>query len=160
MIKSFAKLIVAGAALVAASSMAHALLVTAGIAPGNFTFTAPSVLVPINGASTSVGFTLGAPQRLIITFSAECAVNAAAGSNGAWVDIDVRMDGVALAPTNTTFDAFCSSNGTAGFDGWTRASITVPVTVAAGAHSVTILARLNNGATGGWISDRALVIER
>ena len=82
------------------------------------------------------------------------------GSSGAWVDIDVRMNGVAIAPTAGSPDAFCSSNGTAGFDGYVRASITLRVPIIVGNNTLTVLGRLNNGATGGWLSDSAVVVER
>ena len=142
-------------------SPASALVVASGFRVANFTFVAPTAIVPINGAALAVPFFVPAPTRVVITFSAECAVDAVAGVNDAWIDIDIRIDGaVIVPPTGGTLEAFCTANGTAGFDGYTHPSITVVANVAAGAHNVSILARRNNGATGGWIGDSSIVLER
>jgi hypothetical protein len=70
------------------------------------------------------------------------------------------MNGVAIAPSAGSPDAFCSSNSTLGFDGWVRGSITLVVPVAFGANTLTVQGRLNSGATGGWFGDTATVIEK
>ncbi len=124
----------------------------------NFSFTTPTALVPITSAGgTSLSFNLTAPKKLLITFSAECSSSGTAG----WVDIDVLVDGVAQAPTNQTADAFCSNNTTVGHDGWVRGSVTlVTGSIPIGAHTVSILGRINAGSTGGWLSDTATVVQK
>jgi hypothetical protein len=105
-------------------------------------------------------------QRLIITYPAECAVNAPAGNNSAWMDVDIVLLNAAGAvvytapPTAGSFDAFCSANGTAGFDGWESNAVTavVPPTFAAGFYRAQVRARLNAGATGGWFGERQLTV--
>ena len=159
--RSALALALSAAAAAAFPSPSSALVVASGVHIGNFTFVAPTTLVPINGVALALPFGVPSASRVVITYSAECAVNAAAGVNNAWVDIDIRIDGVLIVPpTLGPNDAFCTSNGTAGFDGWTHPSITVVATVAAGAHNVSILARRNGGATGGWVGDSSIVLER
>ncbi len=75
-----------------------------------------------------------------------------------WLDLDITFNGVVVAPTVGTDDAFCSTNGTAIIDGCTRASITVVVQGIKGNNNVTIHARGNAGATGTWLGDSSLVI--
>src|SRR5262245_42525787 len=94
------------AALVVAPLAAQADLVTAGTHRGAFSFATSAAFVPISGLGTSLRFNLPTAKAVIITFSAECAVNAPRGNTTAWVDIDVRVDGIALPPTDTDKDAF------------------------------------------------------
>lgn len=129
------------------------------VRPGNFSFATPSAFVPLNAAgATTLVFNQGGATPRVLTYSAECTVDAPAGNNFAWLDIDVYVNGVAVPPTAGTADAFCSADGVAGFGGYTRPSITIAINPVAGANSVRILARLNAGATGGWLGDSALVV--
>lgn len=118
-----------------------------------------TVFLPLNTAgATSLSFNLDKAQKKVLTFSAECSVNAPAGNSSAWVDIDIIVNGVVVAPTTGNLDGFCSANGTAGFDGWETNSITVVIPGIVGANSVRIQARLNGGATGLWFGERSLVV--
>jgi hypothetical protein len=151
---------VASAAALFVPSVASADFLKRSFHAANFSFTSPTVLVPINSGATVLSFTLTAPDVIVVTFSAECSVNAPAGNSGAWVDIDLRLDGVAIVPTAGTSDAFCGADGVSGFGHWTRVSITTAVSVPAGTHTISVLGRLNFGATGGLISDSSLVLEQ
>lgn len=128
------------------------------------TRTLPSVftangLLRLNDANNTIAtFNLNAPQRKLLTFSAECAVNAPAGTFGAWVSIDILHNGVELSPTAGPDDAFCAANGTLGIDGWTFPSVTVVIPGVAGANQISINARLVGTATSGRIDDSVLVI--
>ncbi len=124
--------------------------------------------IPIPGM-TSNAFSNLRNQRFVVTFSAECAVNAAAGNTSAWVDVDIVLINVAsgalvatLAPTAGSGDAFCSANGTAGADGWGSYAVVAvsPLPLAAGTYRVQVRAHLNNGATSGWFGERTLTIDR
>lgn len=150
------------AALSVATVPASAVVQAFGSNAANFSFTTPTALVPLNNGATSIPFNIpgAANVRVAITFSAECAVGAPAGNTGAWVDIDILVDGVAVSPTNQVNDAFCSANGSAAVDGWATNSITVARLLAPGPHRLTVQGRLNNGATTGWLSDTATVIQR
>ena len=150
--------------LPATQAAAQSIVVNA--VPGNWSFVgAAQVQVP--GTLTNVFFK-PANVRLIATFSAECAVGAPAGNTSAWVDLDIVLLNAAgavvhtLAPTLGSSDAFCSSNGTAGVDGWATQSVTayVPFNFPAGNYRAEVRARINAGATTGWISDRTLLISR
>jgi hypothetical protein len=146
--------------LAAVATAAVAAVRLSAVRPGNWTVANPAaVLVPLNGAGAlQLTFNLPAAGRKVLTYSAECAVNAAAGSSSAWLDLDIIVNGAVVAPTVGVNDAFCTSNGTAGSDGWSRNSITVVIAGLAGANTVRVQARGNNGATGLWLGDSALVI--
>lgn len=135
------------------------------IQPANFPFSGAGVLTDV-GLVTNV-FTKPANQRLIVTFSAECAVDAPAGNTTAWLDVDLELlDAVTnavvltLTPSVGNMDALCSSNGTAANDGWASNSVQglVPWNFAAGNYKVRVRARLNNGATGGWLGERMVSV--
>lgn len=151
--------LVAAGVLVAGSAWAH--LITSVTAPGAFTFAGTVVLAGM----TTPGFAMAAGERFVVTFSADCAVNAPAGDVTSYTDVDIALMGPApliLQPTNALGGRFCSANGTAGFDGHARHSITVTgVAAAAGVYTVQVRGR-TNGAPGAqaWYGDRALVVTR
>lgn len=124
----------------------------------NFTSTATVFLPLTSSGGSTVSFNMSAAGRKVLTFSAECSVNAPAGNTVGWVDIDILVNGVVVSPTTGSADAFCAANGTLGFDGWETNSITVVIPVVAGANNVRIQARPNGGATGLWFGERALVV--
>jgi len=159
--KSLVVAATAAACIAAASVPAMAEVVLYASKSSNFSFTTATAMVPLKGnGRTSLSFVFSEnPKGMrVITFSAECAVDAPAGSFTGWVDIDILVNGIAVPPTDQTSDAFCSSNGTVGFDGWATQSISVARKLNAGPHTIEVRARLNGGATGGWISDTALVV--
>lgn len=155
-----------GAIATLATSHASADVLTAVTAPANWTFAgAAQVAVP---GMTSALFANPLNGRFVVTFSGECAVNAPAGNSSAWTDVDIVVLNAAgalvrtLPPTVGAADAFCASNGTAGFDGWESNSITAVngVGLPAGVYRVQVRARLNGGATGGWFGERSLTVIR
>lgn len=149
------------AALFALAAAAQAKVIISGTYPSNFAFSTATAFVPLaSTGATSRTFNITATATYVLTFSAECSTDAPAGNSGAWVDLDVLVDGVAVSPTAGAADAFCGANGTAGHDGWVRPSITLPVRLVAGSHTLQVQGRLNNGATGGWISDISMVIHQ
>ncbi len=115
----------------------------------------------VPGMLTGV-FTKPANQRLVVTFSAECA---ASGTSG-WVDVDIVLTDSAgtvittLAPTSGSGDAFCDADSTAGFDNWITTSVSaiIPPGTASGNYRVNVLGRANSGATGWWFGERTLVV--
>lgn len=147
------------AAFLALTGAAQAKVFMSGTYANNFSFNTPTALVPLasTGATTrTVNITTAGTY--VLTFSAECSVDAPAANNASWVDLDILVDGVAVSPTAGSQDAFCGANGTAGFDGWVRPSITVPVRLTVGSHTFQVQGRLNFGATGGWVSDISVVL--
>jgi hypothetical protein len=147
------------AALIALTAAAQAKVIMSGTYANNFSFATPTAFVPLaSTGATSRTVNVTTAGTYVLTFSAECSVDAPAGNSSAWVDLDILLDGAALSPTSGTLDAFCGANGTAGFDGWVRPSISIPVRLTAGAHTIQVQGRLDAGATGGWISDIAVVL--
>lgn len=164
--KNWRKCAAAGAIGLAAAGPAAADAFAVVTEAVNWTFVG-AAQVPIPGMTTPL-FANPLNKRFLVTFSSECSVNAAAGSSSAWTDIDiVVLNGAGavvrtLPPTVGAADAFCSSNGTAGFDGWESNAMTA-VSVGnlpAGNYRVQVRARLNGGALGGWFGERSLVVWR
>lgn len=159
------RLATAAALAVAAVGAAQAHTLAAVTAVGNYIFNAG---VPVLPGMTTPLFANGAGQRFIVTFSAECAVNAPAGSHIAYTDVDIVVLNAAgavvqtLPPTAGNLGAFCAANGTVGVDGWHANSVTaiggagLPV----GNYRVQVRARLNNGATQASYGERSLVVTR
>lgn len=146
-------------ACLAISTASLAAVRTSQVRPSNWTGPATATAVPLNaGGATTISFNLPSAGRKVLTYSAECATDAPAGNTGAWTDITIIVNGAAVAATAGTSDAFCAANGTAGFDGWTRASVTVVISGVAGANTVRIQSTGQSGATGVWLSDTALVV--
>lgn len=162
--------LIAGLFVLIATPPLYAALKASAVRPGNHIFLhGTNNLVPLDAAgATELAFS--GSGRFTITYSAECAVSAAAGNHSTWLNIDIELipDAAApvvqvLDPTAGIADAFCTSNGTAGSDGWTRASITVPTpSLPATSHRVRIRASIANGASGtsGLLGDAALVVEK
>jgi hypothetical protein len=154
------KRILFSVALLAVAIPVAAAISLSAVRPGNFSSAStPGVLVPLDSTgAVTLTLNAGAGGRRVLTYSAECSVDAPAGNHSAWLDIDVLVNGVAQPPTVGTADGFCGANGVAGFDHWTRHSITLVIPVRVGANTIQILARGNAGATGLWLGDSSLVV--
>lgn len=147
--------------LLGLGGVADAKVIGSGSNPSNFSFSAATANVPIAaGTAAPTVLNVAAPRRgsYVLTFSAECSVDAPAGNSSAWIDIDVVVNGTTVSPTVGTGDAFCGANGTVGFDGWVRPSISVAVDLIKGLNVISILARRDAGATAGWLSDSSIVV--
>lgn len=99
---------------------------------------------------TDVTFVVGSPTTVAISFDGRCAVR----GNGfmTWANIDILVDPAppgggfnAIAPTAGQTDAFCTTNGTGGADGWVNPSRTVVTSVPAGMSTVRVQAQTMNG---------------
>jgi hypothetical protein len=144
----------------AAAATAQAGVKASAINPGRVVTTSPEeFFMPLNAAGAmTLTFSLGSAGRKVLTYSALCAVNALAGDTSAFLDLDIYVNGVVVEPTVGNRDAFCSASGTARFDGWVRASITVPIQGIAGTNTVQVKARGTYNATGLQLTDSALLI--
>jgi hypothetical protein len=152
-------------ALAGAAATAHAGVKASAINPVNLGYSTPEeVFVVLNAAgATTLNFNLNSAGKKILTYSAGCAVNAAAGNTAAFVELDIYVNGVIVAPTNgdayIAEDPFCSANGVFGLtDGQVRASITVPIQGIKGNNTIQIKAQGNSGAAGFLLGKSALVI--
>ncbi|WP_157272320.1 hypothetical protein [Azohydromonas aeria] len=142
----------------------HFIAMTRGT---NFSgFGAAGVLVPLDltGATSSPAFFVAAGSRFIVSYTAECANNAA--GVGSWVDVDIRAINTAtgavtvLPPTNSGGDAFCTSNNVAGYDGWAMSAVNAVATnLPQGNYRIQVLARTVGGGLG-WLGDSSLIVWR
>ncbi len=129
--------------------------------PGNQMGTAQSLLdlgndLADNEVDETLQVVLAKDGPVIITFSAECAVD---GNEQQWVSIDLLLNGTALSPTAGDADTFCSGNSFAGFnDQWVMASMTVPTELTAGSYELQVQVTPAGGAAGWWIGDLALTV--
>jgi len=153
-------------ALAAAATTAHAGVKASAVNPVNLGYTSPEgAFVVLNAAgATTLNFNLSSAGKKILTYSAGCAVNAPTGNTAAFVQLDIYVNGVIVAPTNgdalSGEDPFCSANGVFGFtDGQVRASITVPIQGIKGNNTIQIKAQGNGlGVAGFLLGKSALVI--
>lgn len=162
-LRTVAALALTGATLVC--TQAHADSLAYAVGTDNWTFSGTSQ-VDVSGMVSNVFFK-PANTRLIITFSAECAVDAPTGNPNAWMDVDIVLlnatTGAVVytaAPTAGAADAFCSSTGTLGFGHWATHTVQalIPWNLAGGNYKASVKARLNNGGTGGWLGERMLTV--
>ncbi|HSI51576.1 MAG TPA: hypothetical protein VLA61_25180 [Ideonella sp.] len=153
--------LIAVAALSVLASAASAKIIASGNYPFNFSYAVNPTFLPLSaGGATTFTFNATKAGRYVLTFSGECSTDAPAGNTAAWVEIDLVVNGVTVAPTVGTSDAFCGANGTLGFDGWVRPSITTVVSLLAGANTLRIKGGFQAGATAGWLSDTSWVIHQ
>jgi hypothetical protein len=142
-------------ALAGAAVPAHASVKASAVNSTDFYKDYPAdVFVPLNDAgATTLSFKLSSPSKKVLTYSAYCTVYGVEGGGG-WLDLDIYVNGVVVAPTIGSSDIFCSQNG-----GWSRASITVPIQGISGDNTIRIKARLNGSSyVGLWLGESALVI--
>jgi hypothetical protein len=107
---------------------------------------------------TTLNFTLASAGKKVLTFSAVCSVRAPAGDALSWVDLDIVVNGVVVAPTIGNDDAFCSANGTASYDDYARTSITIPIRGVAGNNTIQIKARGNYNTMDMYFLNSVLVV--
>ncbi len=164
-VKSFFRRTAVIAALgLAGAAQAH--VIASNTAVGNFLY-GPGAAVVVPGM-TSALFANPAGARFYVHFAAECAVNAPAGNTTAWADVDIVVLNVAgavvqtLPPTVGNLGALCSSDSSAGLSGWASNAVIAigGPGLPAGNYRVQVRARLNNGATGGSIGERTLLVTR
>lgn len=94
---------------------------------------------------------------VVIMYTAECTV--AGDDIFTWLNIDIRVDGTAISPTNDD-NAFCTSRGDGVRGSWVSAATQVKKTLSAGNHTVEIVGLLENFVSGdSWrIDDQSLII--
>lgn len=128
----------AGAVLASMAVTADAAIRLNATRTGNWFVLGGPAAVPLdNLGATTLKFSLPAAKKVLLTYSAECAVE---GPPSRWANFDIIVNGVAVAPTAGTADAFCSTDSTASLDNWVRASITVQVNGKKGQNTVQIVA--------------------
>lgn len=115
------------------------------------------VLLAIDGGNTSLAFeTTSESSDVVITFTAGCHVLDSTG--GGWIDIELRLDGVAIAPSDLARNGFCFQTG-ANDEVEHTASYTVAVSdLAAGNHSVTAVGDNVSLTPSAFLGDVSLVV--
>jgi len=110
-----------------------------------------SVLVPLTDRqATGVSFDLPASGKKVLTYSASCN---AGGDVNAYIDLDIVVNGVVVAPTVGGEDSFCGSDARN-----VRPSITLVIQGVEGPNTVKIVLKKHNGATGVSLGASSLVI--
>jgi len=124
------------AQLSAAETTLHTLTGT-----GSQTVTGPALtLVTFEGGETSLDLTVDVASSVAIYFSGECTVSAP--DDTTWLDVDIRVDGVALAPTSGN-NAFCTSESVSSLSrGWQSGSADAVGTLSPGTHTIDVSAAL------------------
>jgi hypothetical protein len=145
-----------------AANAAHAAIPAYATNTNAFVYTdGDPHLVPLkNGGETNIKFNAAGPsQRTLISYSAECSV---VGPTSSWVDIDILVDGVAIAPSNDD-NAFCAGIGDGINYHWASNIVSVVATgLSQGQHTLTVRARLQGFASGQSVrlDDTLLVLQR
>lgn len=146
-------------ALAGAAATAQAGIRASAINTTNWLGTAAQSLVALDPSGmTTLNFTLASAGKKVLTFSAVCSVRAPAGDFLSWVDLDIVVNGVVVAPTVGNDDAFCSTNGTRSYDDYVRAAITIPIQGVAGNNSIQIKARGNYATMDMYFLNSSLVV--
>lgn len=111
-----------------------------------------------NSPATTLTIYPSTSGKRVLTFSALCSVHASAVFDG-YVDPSIEVNGVAQEPTNGSL-GFCYS-GYMDKAHKTRASITIPIDVVAGANTVRVSMRMaGNGGDLWCLRDSSLVIHQ
>jgi hypothetical protein len=103
----------------------------------------------------------GQRRELVITYSAECAVESDDFFTS--LDLDILVDGVVVPPTNSD-NAFClgtpPDNNAPNLDDWFTPSTTVVRAVGGGNHTVLVRGRITGFTAGerARIDDQSLVV--
>jgi hypothetical protein len=109
------------------------------------------------GAKSITFTTSAANQKVLISYSAECAVG---GSDHiTYLDLDILVDGVAAPPSNGD-NAFCSDDGSGIRAHWASVITVVVAQVPAGTHTVQVRGTLQNFNEGDeWsLDDSAIAV--
>jgi len=108
-------------------------------------------LVPLtDNQATTVSFNLPAAGKKVLSYSVWCV---AGGPTNSFIDLDIVVNGIIVAPTVGHLDRFCGVDGRS-----SRPSITLVIQGEEGPNTVKIVAYRNNGATVVSLGASALVV--
>lgn len=145
---------VAAAALVLATGAAESKTLKAYTNTNGQAFTGAGGVVQVASGVTS--FTFSAPKDgiYVIHYTADCKVADA----GRYMTLAVVVNGAERSPTAGLDDGFCASNHTAAADLPAMHSVSVPVTLTAGTHTVLIRAAFPLGGPGGTLGNSSTLV--
>jgi hypothetical protein len=132
--------ILAGVAFAAVALSAHAAVKFSATREGFFTTSNESFTIPLNDlGATTVKFNLPAAKKVLLTYTAVCAVTGSSSATLPYVHLDIIVNGSTVAPTRGDFDSFCSGNHTSVADGYTTNTVAMAISGKKGANTVTIV---------------------
>ena len=107
----------------------------------------------------SLNFTVSGVREIVVLFNAECSV--AASNDVTWLNIDILVDGVLLAPSSSD-NAFCTGTGDGALEHWvsaeTNGARAVGTSGLTTSHSVVVRGNFGFG-SGTWrIDDISLIV--
>jgi len=132
--------ILVGAALAAVALSAHAVVKFSATREGLFTTTNESFTIPLNDlGATTITFNLPAAKKVLLTYTAVCAVSGSSGTQDPRVHLDIIVNNSTVAPTRGAQDAFCSGNHTSTADAYATHTIATAIAGKKGANTVMIV---------------------
>jgi hypothetical protein len=166
--KPLRKVVAAGAlALLLTPLQTSANTLTALTRELNFVFNtivAPGVAVPLTNLGVLATPAFAHPGgRLVVSYSAKCSVESLGYTTG--VDLRIILKNtvtgaiIVLPPTGTSFDNFCSANGTFAFDGFQMNAVNAVASVPAGTYTAGVLARLTAPGRG-LLANTSIIVWR
>lgn len=115
------------------------------------------IALPIDGVNTSFSFdTTGASSDVVVTFTAGCHVLDATG--GGWIDVDLVVDGTEVPPSDLPRNGFCLNTGANDEVEHTNSYTVAVEDLAAGTHSVQVLASNVSLTPSAFLGDVSLVV--
>ncbi len=150
---------IAAAALMAVSLSAHAVVKFSATRAGVWYTSNESFTVPLNDlGATSVTFNLPAAKKVLLTFTASCAIWGSSTTADPYVHLDVIVNNATVSPTHGDVDAFCSGNQTTQVDAFAAHTIAIAIAGKKGANTVRIVGGRKNAAIEVWLKSSSLVI--
>lgn len=151
----FKRFVLAAAALAISVVSANATVFLARINTTGQVVGTPITPLQLIPGQVIAPFVVPSGGTYIVTFSAECAVDGI----GRYLSLDIVIDGISRVPTAGTNDAFCSSDHTPARDNYGFRSLSIPVSLSAGNHTLQIRTSLPiGGAPGASLDDFATII--
>ena len=115
------------------------------------------IALPIDGVNTSFSFeTTGASSDVVVTFTAGCHVLDATG--GGWIDVDLVVDGTEVPPSDLPRNGFCLNTGANDEVEHTNSYTVAVEDLAAGTHSIQVLASNVSLSPSAFLGDVSLVV--
>jgi len=113
--------------------------------------------IEFDGTNDSIDLAFTASATVAFYFSAECNVGAL--DNQTWLDLDIRVDGVAVAPSNGD-NALCTSKSVQSTTGrWVTASSDAVRSFAPGTYTIDVTGRLSGFSAGdSWRMNETILV--
>ena len=151
--------ILAGVALAGMALFAHAAVKFSATREGFLELTNESFAIPLNDlGATTVTFNLPAAKKVLLTYTAVCAVSGSSGTQDPRVHLDIVVNNSTVAPTRGNRDIFCSGNHTSIADAYATHTISTAISGKKGANTVMVIGGRLGAAGYVSIGNSSLVI--